>query len=165
MALDKPIYTIGHSNHSTEHLIELLRQQGITCLVDVRSQPYSRWAPQFNREPLEQMIRAAGLTYHFMGDSIGGRPDDRSLYPPGEERPDYDQLKETPVYKKGIAELLTLARSQQVVIMCSEGDYRECHRHLLIAQTLLAEGITVIHIQPDGKTTDGTPTVSQLSFL
>lgn len=165
MAPDNRIYTIGHSNHSTERLCELLREHGVTCVVDVRSQPYSRWAPQFNREPLEQAMRAAGLAYRFMGHSIGGRPDDRALYRPGEERPDYDLLQETPAYKEGIGELLDLARSQRVAIMCSEGDYRDCHRHLLIAQTLLATGIEVIHIQPDGKTTTGRPTVSQPSLF
>lgn len=165
MALDKPIYTIGHSNHSTERLFELLQQHGVTCLVDVRSQPYSRWASQFNREPLEQAVQRAGLAYRFMGDRLGGRPDDRGLYPPGEDRPDYDLLKETPAYKKGLAELIALARGQQVAIMCSEGDYHDCHRHILIAQTLLAEDVEVIHIQPDGTTAPAAPTVSQLSLF
>ena len=53
--IDSPtreLYTIGHSMHSIERLIELLREQSIEVVSDVRSRPYSRFNPQFNREAL-----------------------------------------------------------------------------------------------------------------
>jgi uncharacterized protein (DUF488 family) len=80
------IYTIGHSDHSTGALLDLLRRNGITLVVDVRSQPYSRWTPHFNRETLAHDLKKAGFAYRFMGDALGGRPDDPTLYDPGEER-------------------------------------------------------------------------------
>ncbi len=159
------IYTIGHSDHSIEAFIELLHQHGITLLADVRSQPYSRWTPQFNREELAPALQKAGIAYQSMGDNLGGRPADRALYDPGEERPNYERLAETPTYQAGLARLLDLARGAQVAIMCSEGDFHHCHRHLLITQTLLARGVEVRHIQPDGTTVAGEIIPKQLGLF
>jgi uncharacterized protein (DUF488 family) len=89
------IHTIGHSDHSTAELVDLLKQHHISLVVDVRSQPYSRWAPQLNRETLARDLEYAGLTYEFLGDTLGGRPDDPSLYDPGDERPNYERMEQT----------------------------------------------------------------------
>ncbi len=159
------IYTIGHSDHTIPAFVELLRKFDIALLVDVRSQPYSRWTPQFNREDLAHDLQAAGIAYRSMGDSLGGRPTDPTLYDPGEERPDYERMAQTETYQRGIAQLLDLAREQPVVVMCSEGDYHHCHRHKLIAQTLLERGIEVQHIQPDGTTAAGEIIPQQLSLF
>ena len=159
------LYTIGHSDHSIPEFIDLLRQHGITLVVDVRSQPYSRWTHQFNRELLAHDLQEAEIDYRFMGDRLGGRPSDPSLYDAGQERPDYDRLEQTTPFQAGIEELLELAQACPLVIMCSEGDYRQCHRHLLITQTLIGRGQDVIHIQPDGTTVPGTLIPRQLSLF
>ena len=75
-----PVFTIGHSNHSLEHFIELLRAHEVDEVVDVRSAPYSRYAPHFNRDELEDALEKVGVDYLFMGDELGGRPADRSCY-------------------------------------------------------------------------------------
>ncbi len=157
------IHTIGHSDHTTAAFIDLLRQHDITLVVDVRSQPYSQWAPQFNREPLEDDLNEAGIAYRFMGDVLGGRPSDPKLY--SAAQPDYGRLEQTHGYQRGIEELLDMARTERVAIMCGEGDYRQCHRHLLITQTLLKRGISVLHIKPDGQTTEGERIPEQLSLF
>jgi uncharacterized protein (DUF488 family) len=165
MPQDLIIYTIGHSDHSTDELVALLKRHGIACVVDVRSQPYSRWAHQFNREVLARDLQDAGLAYHFMGDVLGGRPDDPTLYEPGQERPDYERIKQLPRYQAGIEQLLALARTQTAAVMCSEGDHRQCHRHLLITQTLLDYQVQVLHIQPDGTVVQGERIPKQLSLF
>ena len=159
------IHTIGHSDHSTPALLDLHKQHHISLVLDVRSQPYSRWTPQFNQESLIHDLEGAGFSYEFMGDTLGGRPDDRTLYDHGEERPSYERMEQTPAYQASIDRLLRLAQSEQVVVMCSEGDHNHCHRHLLITQTLLARGADVRHIQPDGTTVDGKPLAKQLSLF
>jgi uncharacterized protein (DUF488 family) len=159
------LYTIGHSDHSIPEFLGLLRQYGVTLVVDVRSQPYSRWMHQFNRELLAHDLQAAEIDYLFMGDRLGGRPDDPALYDPGQERPDYDRLEQTPQYQAGLAALIELAQASTVAVMCSEGDYRQCHRHMLLTQSLLARGQDVIHIQPDGKTVPGSLIPRQLSLF
>ncbi|MDY7080433.1 MAG: DUF488 domain-containing protein [Chloroflexota bacterium] len=165
MPRDLLIHTIGHSDHTSAAFIDLLRQHGITRVVDVRSQPYSRWTHQFNRETLARDIADASITYHYMGNSLGGRPSDPALYDPGQEHPDYRRVEQTDVYQSGIDQLLALAQTERVAVMCSEGDHRHCHRHLLITQTLLTQGIRVLHIQPDGSTVEGEQIAQQLSFL
>jgi len=159
------IHTIGHSDHITTAFADLLRRHGITLVVDVRSQPYSRWAPQFNRETLARDLQDAGIAYQFMGDALGGRPADPTLYDPGQERPDYQRVEQTPVYQAGIDQLLELAGTERAAVMCSEGDHRRCHRHLLITQTLLGRGVCVLHIQPDGTTVEGERIPQQLSLF
>ena len=159
------IYTIGHSDHSISEFIELLRRYGIALVVDVRSQPYSRWMHQFNRELLTHDLQKSKIAYHFMGDRLGGRPDDPSLYDLGQERPDYDRLEQTPQYQAGLGTLIQFAESATVAVMCSEGDYRSCHRHLLITQSLIGRGQEVVHIQPDGKSVPGSLIPRQLSLF
>ncbi len=162
---DNLIYTIGHSDHELSTFLDLLRRHAIALVVDVRSQPYSRWASQFNRETLARALQEAGLGYAFMGDCLGGRPSDRALYDPGEERPNYGRMAETAVYQAGIDRLLELSRTARVAVLCSEGDHRHCHRNLLITQTLLERGARVLHIQPDGATVAAELPPQQLSLF
>jgi uncharacterized protein (DUF488 family) len=165
MTAEPLVYTIGHSNHAIEALIDLLRQHTIAMVVDVRSQPYSRWATQHNRELLAHSLDAAGLHYAYMGDSLGGRPTDRRMYGPDGEHADYAKMDLSPTYQSGIATLVELAASARTVLLCSEGDHHECHRHLLIGQTLLSRGLRVVHIQPDGTTVEGAAIPSQPSLF
>ena len=165
MPKDLLIHTIGHSDHTTETFVDLLRQHGITLVVDVRSQPYSRWTPQFNRETLARDLQDAGIVYQYLGDALGGRPADPDLYDPGQEHANYQRVEQTSAYQAGIDQLLDLAGTEQVAVMCSEGDHRRCHRHLLITQTLLGRGVRVLHIQPDGATVEGELIPQQLSLF
>jgi uncharacterized protein (DUF488 family) len=165
MSQQTQIYTIGHSNHTTSDFIRLLQQHDIALLIDVRSQPYSRWAPQFNRETLAHSLRENGLAYSFMGDVLGGRPADQSLYDPGEERPNYRRMEQSAEFQAGIDRLIEQAGAERAIVMCSEGDHRQCHRHLLIAPVLLERGVRVLHVQPDGTITEATQAAEQLSLF
>ncbi len=144
------LYSIGHSDHGLPEFVDLLRHHGISVLVDVRSQPYSQWAPQFNRENLARDIQAAGMRYVFMGDVLGGRPTAREFYDADAERPNYERLAQGSAFRDGCEDLLALARVQRVAFMCSEGDYHKCHRALLITPALLKRGARVLHVLPDG---------------
>lgn len=164
---DKPIiYSIGHSDHELDAFLALLRRHRITSLVDVRSQPYSRWVPQANRETLARALEQAGLGYTFMGDVLGGRPADPSLYDSESEGPpDYERIAETPAFQNGVERLLALVGRSSVAMMCSEGDHRRCHRTLLITPVLLERGARVVHIQPDGETVEARLEPKQLTLF
>ena len=148
------IYSIGHSDHDLEAFIDLLHTHMITTVVDVRSQPYSRRVPVFDREHLARVLARIGLRYEFMGDTLGGRPSNPALYPTHrvEGRPDYRLAAETDQFRAGIRRLLSLARSARVVMMCSEGDPGNCHRSALITPALLKLGARVIHVRRDDTT-------------
>lgn len=159
------IYSIGHSDHDVETFVALLERFGVEILVDVRSQPFSRWVSHFNREALAHAIQDAGLRYVWLGETLGGRPTDASLYDGESERPNYDRMRTTAEYLTGIDDLLALARQGTVAMMCSEGDYRRCHRTLLITPTLLDRDVRVVHVLPNGRTVEATQAPEQLSLF
>ena len=75
-----PIYTIGYGSRSIEQFIEVLQQHEIAYLIDVRSFPYSRYKPEFSKEALEVKLQQHRIRYVFMGDTLGGHPDDETCY-------------------------------------------------------------------------------------
>ncbi len=143
------IFTIGHSNVPAERIVALLKQHDIEVLIDVRSVPYSRYNPQFNRESFQYVLTAAGIQYIYAGQHLGGRPDDPTCYEEGQVQ--YRLIMDKPWYQKGIDQLIQVASGQRVALLCSEEDPLQCHRHNLIAQTLLERGVTVWHIRGDGR--------------
>lgn len=147
------VFTIGHSNHPFEHFLGLLRLHAITAVADVRSRPYTKYAKHFCREPLERLLRAQSIPYVFLGDLIGGKPDDPSLLGP-DGRPDYSLIAATPAFALGIERLITGASTHVIALMCGEEDPSACHRHHLIAPALTARGLTVRHIRGDGRIED-----------
>jgi uncharacterized protein (DUF488 family) len=151
------LYTIGHSNHPADRFVELLKQHEIQLVVDVRSSPYSRYVPQANRETLARSLGSAGITYRWLGDQLGGKPEGTVA--------DYDQLRASPTFEKGIRDLQILANGSPTAIMCSEGDHRSCHRHKLITPALVEQGVDVVHIQPDGTLVDERSQPRQLALF
>ncbi len=149
----KEIFTVGHSNRAVEEFLELLATQEIQVVVDVRSSPYSKFAGQFNREPLRAALKKAGLYYIFMGDAIGGVPSERSLYDE-EGYVDYGRVAATDAFGEAMGRLLKGVESYRTVLMCGEEDPQGCHRHLLDARVLREKGVRVLHIRGDGSLED-----------
>lgn len=142
------IFTIGHSNHSIEAFVALLQQHGITALVDVRSDPFSRFNPQFNKKELEQETKICGIKYVFLGRELGARPKDPSCYEGGQVQ--YRRLKDTASFKKGIERVIQGAKQYTIALMCAEKNPLQCHRFLLIACALVKLDIPVTHILATG---------------
>jgi len=143
------IYTIGHSNHSSERFIDLLRRHAITAVADVRSVPYSRRNPQFNREALGRSLAHQGIRYVFLGEELGARSKDRSCYDGA--RVSYPRLAATHLFQEGLGRLRTAMDEHRLAIMCAEKDPLECHRAILVSRHLAADGIDVAHILESGE--------------
>lgn len=140
-----PIYTIGYGAREIAELLAALKANEIAFLIDVRSRPYSRYKPAFSKDALEEHLATAGIRYVFMGDTLGGQPPDADCYRDGKVI--YEVLAQKPYYQEGIERLRQAYQQQlRVVLMCSEGKPEQCHRSKLIARTLTAEEIPVIHI-------------------
>lgn len=142
------IFTVGHSNHSLEEFVALLRQHEITALADVRSTPFSRFSPQFNKSDLEQEIKTHGIKYVFLGHELGARPEDQSCYENG--RVQYKRLKKTALFKEGIERVIQGSKQHTIALMCAEKDPLQCHRFLLVASALVKLDISVAHILATG---------------
>lgn len=127
----RPLFTIGHSNHSIEHFLALLRRHGVEAIADVRSRPYSRFVPHFGKERLARLLEAEGLGYVFLGRELGGKP----LHgDPPQARLDYAARTREPSFRRGIETLLDVLAERHVALMCRERDPLDCHRLHLICR-------------------------------
>ncbi|MEA2825474.1 MAG: hypothetical protein QOF03_1956 [Alphaproteobacteria bacterium] len=142
------IFTVGHSNHSLEHFLQLLAGAQIGAIADVRSKPHSRWSPQFNKEALASALGKNGFAYVFLGRELGGRPDDPALLKHG--KPDYDAMSRIESFHAGIERIIEGAKTYRIALMCAERDPLDCHRFLLIGRHLASRDIPLAHILASG---------------
>lgn len=142
--MKKTLYTIGHSNNSVERFIELLRMSSITAVCDVRSSPYSKFVPQFNRDQLKSELKKYSIAYVFLGRELGARPTDPQCYVDGKVQ--YERLAQTALFQQGITRVHHGMQSHTIALMCAEGDPVNCHRTILICRYLRSDDIEIKHI-------------------
>lgn len=143
------IFTIGHSTHAIAAFVSLLKRHGVTAVADVRSAPFSRFNPQFNRDALERSLRDHGIRYVFLGRELGARSDDPACYEKG--RVHYARLARTGAFQAGVERVLRGAADHRIALMCAEKEPLECHRTLLVARALADLGASIMHIHADGQ--------------
>lgn len=141
--------SIGHSTHPIEAFLDLLRKHRVQVVVDVRTSPFSRFNPQFDRQHLQRELRESGIRYLFMGTELGGKPAGEQFYDP-DGCVLYGRLAKSPSFTDGLGRLIEGATRFRVAMMCSEEDPSGCHRFLLITRVLLDRGVDVTHIRGDG---------------
>ena len=154
------LYTIGHSNHKIEDFINLLKRYGVNCVADVRSAPYSRYCPQFNKDTIAAALQAAGVAYVFLGKELGGRPDDPACYEDG--CLNFRRVAERQEFKRGIERLLADIPKHHIALMCAEKDPLECHRTILVSRHLKKHSIQIKHILADGSIEEHSETERRL---
>ena len=142
------IYTIGHSNHCINDFINLLKKHGITAVVDVRSSPFSKHNPQFNKEALADALKREGIAYVFLGKELGARPDDPCCYDNGSAN--FEKMAERPIFKQGIERLLKGMEQYRIALLCAEKEPLDCHRTILVCHYLRKMGLPIKHILANG---------------
>lgn len=138
------IGSIGHSTDSLEDFVKRLQAVGITAIADVRSVPYSGRLPWFGRESLQKNLKGQGISYVWMGNLLGGRPDKKDLFTP-EGRADYVAMAKEETFQNGLTRLMNGMSKFRIAMMCSEADPLHCHRCLLVGRALIKKNINVIH--------------------
>ncbi|MBW1737858.1 MAG: DUF488 domain-containing protein [Deltaproteobacteria bacterium] len=144
------IFTIGHSNHELEKFIHLLKSNKIDVLVDVRSNPYSRFASHFNKDDIKRTVQANGIKYLFLGKELGGQPEGQEFYDK-DGYVLYSRIAESALFIEAINRLMNGITAYRVTLMCSEENPANCHRMLLVSRVLENRGIAVFHIRGDGR--------------
>jgi uncharacterized protein (DUF488 family) len=142
------ILTVGHSNHPIDVFLDLCKRCGVTTIADVRSVPYSKYAPQFMRVPLCDALKDWGLKYVFLGRELGARSADPACYVNGKVQ--YERVARTDLFQEGLDRLVHGTAIERIAIMCAEKDPLDCHRSLLVARALVGRGLLVDHILADG---------------
>jgi len=156
------IFSIGYGSHSQSRILEQLKLSKISYVIDVRSSPFSRFQPEFSQEPLAQSLKYNDIKYVFMGELLGGRPNDNSCYTDGHV--DYKKTRTKDFFLRGIDRLKTAhSKGLHVCMMCSEGQPSQCHRSKLIGEVLAEHGIDVTHILPNGSTKSQSEVIAELT--
>ena len=123
------VFTIGHSVRAISEFLQKLKENQIEILVDVRSYPRSRFQSQYNQKALADSLSDVGVFYIYRGKNLGGK----------EENIDYEET---------IDELVDIiVGGEKMCVMCSEGDYRKCHRSEMLEPSFREKGIEVVHIK------------------
>jgi uncharacterized protein (DUF488 family) len=156
MSREVQIFTIGHSSHPLGTFVWLLRKHRIEALADIRSHPGSRRHPHLRRESLSASLQEEDIEYHWL-EALGGyRNRSKDAAPSANRGIEHEAFRAyadymaTDEFRRGVARLLEIAGNHRTSIMCAEGDYQHCHRHLL-CDHLLANGVSVLHILPTGE--------------
>ena len=160
IAETRTIYTIGHSTHNIESFVTLLKLHRIDAIADVRSVPYSRWQPQFNREDLSATLKTHSIAYVFLGKELGARSNDPACYEKG--RVKYQLLARTPLFRSGIERVKDGSHSKVIALMCAEKEPLDCHRTILIAKELVKAGADIAHVLENGQVETHNETLNRL---
>ena len=143
-----PIYTIGYGNRNINNFTNFLSGYGITILIDVRSRPYSRYNPNYNKETLKLILKSIDIDYLHMGDTLGGKPKDQRFYTNG--KLNYHTMNSDQSYRFSIAALMEKGEMETICLMCAELNPNTCHRKNLISETLIRNHVIVKHIDQNG---------------
>jgi len=150
----KTIFTIGHSTHTFEEFLELLKAHGIDTLVDIRSLPGSRKFPQYNSDNLEVQLPRHGIQYRLMKE-LGGR---RKVSPESintgwrhKAFRGYADYMATAEFADALDDLATFCIDRTCAIMCAEAVPWRCHRNLVSDALVLLKNIPVRHIMSKTK--------------
>lgn len=150
----RTLFTIGHSSHGFDAFVALLRRHEIDLVVDVRSQPWTRWT-HFRREELAVGLRRVAIDYLFLGRELGARREEPEAYANGQV--DYELAAKLPAFRAGVERVVELAQSRRLALLCAEKEPLDCHRTKLIAPHL-RDRVAVAHILADGSLEDDAAT-------
>lgn len=158
--MTKQVFTVGHSTHSIDTFLRLLSSHQIQVVADVRSSPFSRFNPQFNREQLQDSLREVGIRYVFLGKELGARSDDPACYV--NDKVQYEKLARTDLFQSGLARIIEGASSYQIAMMCAEKDPLDCHRTILVARELEKSEHEIKHILANGRVEKHSDSMARL---
>jgi uncharacterized protein (DUF488 family) len=146
----KELFTIGHSNHSLDHFIELLVEYKLHTIIDVRSNPYSKYSPHFNKDVLDSALRNANIDYIFLGRELGAQRSEDDCYIEGKAK--YDRIAHLSTFQHGLERVLQEVEHNRGALMCAESDPITCHRTILICRELkkICPDLQITHILADG---------------
>lgn len=145
------LYTIGHSLYDKEKFLKLIKDYNISYLLDVRSTPYSKYAPQYNADVIGKYLEENSVRYVPMGKRFGARQKDMSLYDE-DGILDFSKTRQTVFFQNAVGSVLKgLDSGSNIVLMCTEKNPIECHRTILISKAFYDIGVPVKHILSNGK--------------
>lgn len=143
------IYSIGYSGFSINDFMDTLQSNQISLLVDVRSQPYSQYFPDYNKSNLEKTLMISGIHYRNYAKEFGARQEDRKYYS-NNGYLDFEMFAKSPLFLHGYEKLInSMKQNYRFVLMCAEKDPFNCHRAILVSRAFHDAGYKVVHFLPN----------------
>lgn len=142
------MYTVGHSVHSETHFVSLLTAHDVSAICDVRSVPYSRRNPQFNKEIIANSLKNNGIAYVFMGKELGAKDPGAECCVSGKVQ--FDLIARSENFRTGLDRVRNGIKQHVVALMCAEEDPLNCHRTILVCRHLRNRVESILHIRGDG---------------
>lgn len=157
------LYSIGYSCHTVDSFRKVLLDNNVTAVADVRSSPYSKFKPDFNKDIIKKKLNEFGIVYVFLGNNLGARIDAPECYKNG--KADYDLIAKHPTFLAGLERLKKGMENYKIALMCAEKDPITCHRAILIFRNLRNQNIKLAHILCDGTIEDHSESEKRLIKL
>ncbi|WP_017209972.1 DUF488 family protein [Clostridium beijerinckii] len=148
--IDRTLYTIGHSKHTQQYFLKLLKLNKINCIVDVRSTPFSKFSPQFNKDEIKKFLNMHGIYYIHMGSEFGARQEDRNLYSK-DGYLDFEKTAKSKQFLNGVERISNgIEKNLKIAFMCTEKDPIDCHRNILVANQFHKRNYNIENILENG---------------
>ncbi len=155
--MSKTLFTIGYAAKKSDEFLSLLKKNGVTCLVDVRSSPYSGTFKEYDKEPLRALLKKNGVLYAHFGSEFGARRDEAEAYryvydEKGDflEQVDFEKVYGLDAFKRGVGRIKTaLSQGYRIAFLCSEKDPLNCHRFWMVSHYFawrLDEGFEIVNL-------------------
>lgn len=158
------LFTIGYSSYSLIDFIQVLKEHDILFVVDVRSSPYSRYFPEFNKDNLKDNLKKEQIRYLFLGENLGARINASECYN-SEGKAQYDRIAQHPLFLNGIDRLKAGLKKYRIILMCAEKDPLNCHRNILVCKNMKSYDLSIYHILGDGKIEENSLSEQRLLSL
>jgi len=139
------IYTIGYSAFSINEFIETIKNFGISCVIDVRSSPFSNYYADYNKDTLERTLKEHNILYRNYANEFGARQTDPMFY--SGDIVDFDKFIKSAQFLEGVSKVNKgIERGYSFVLMCAEKDPIKCHRSIMLGKGFSENGFDVKHI-------------------
>lgn len=160
--MNKTLYTIGYAGKQIDEFIKLLKIHGITCLIDVRTSPFSKTFSEYDKNRLKETLKANNILYAHFGEEFGARRVEQEAYTlsynlKGEqfEQVDFSKVENLPSFRKGVDRIFNaVEQGFKICFMCSEKHPIDCHRFWLVAYyfATLSDYFDIINIISENET-------------
>jgi len=146
------LWTIGYSAFTIRGFTGVIKDYGIPLIIDVRSTPYSRYHPDYNKEALEKTLSKHSVFYRNYATEFGGHQTERAFFAP-EGYLDFEKFAKSADFIRGLSRLAnSLEQGYTFALMCAEKAPSVCHRSIMVARSFHELGLPVKHILPGGGT-------------
>lgn len=145
------VYSIGYSGFLVDEFVNILEYNGINLLVDVRSQPYSQYYSDYNKDSFELKLKNKDIYYRNYANEFGARQDQKEYYS-NEGFLDFELFAKSPQFLEGMEKLKnSMLQNYKFVVMCAEKDPFNCHRAILVTRAFHDAGFKIMHLLPAGE--------------